>query len=120
MALTQAASLANMQSPALWKRLLEGLQMSGVTVDPSQSGGYNPRNIAGTNTPSQHAFGRAFDVNWTANPRGRIADSSRNDVQDATAAFDPMHGDSYQPRTAIPPDVGRRVAGDLGDRKSVV
>lgn len=39
-------------------------------IDPATSGGYNRRYIAGTTTPSEHAFGRAIDVNWNANPRG--------------------------------------------------
>lgn len=39
-------------------------------LDPATSGGYNPRYIAGTQTPSEHAYGRAIDVNWNANPPG--------------------------------------------------
>jgi hypothetical protein len=50
--------------------LLYDLEDAGYAVNPQQSGGYNPRNIAGTNTPSNHAFGRAVDINWTDNARG--------------------------------------------------
>lgn len=50
--------------------LLYDLEAAGYPVAANQSGGYNPRNIAGTRTPSQHAFGRAVDINWTDNPRG--------------------------------------------------
>lgn len=50
--------------------LLNDLESSGYLIDPNQSGGYNPRNIAKTNTPSQHAYGRAVDINWTDNARG--------------------------------------------------
>lgn len=50
--------------------LLNGLEGAGYAINAGQSGGYNPRNIAGTNTPSQHSFGRAIDVNWDANARG--------------------------------------------------
>lgn len=50
--------------------LVNDLERGGYTIDPSQSGGYNPRVIAGTDTPSQHAFGRAIDVNWRLNPQG--------------------------------------------------
>ena len=50
--------------------LLDDLQMAGYPAKQGQSGGFNPRNIAGTDRPSQHAFGRAIDVNWSENPRG--------------------------------------------------
>lgn len=50
--------------------LLADLEAEGVKVDGSQTGGYNDRNIAGTNTKSRHAFAEAIDVNWTDNPRG--------------------------------------------------
>lgn len=50
--------------------LVNDLEKRGYTIDPSQSGGYNPRMIAGTKTPSFHASGQAIDVNWRQNPRG--------------------------------------------------
>lgn len=50
--------------------LLHDLEDAGYAIHANQSGGYNPRNIRGTNTPSQHSFGRAIDINWTDNPRG--------------------------------------------------
>jgi hypothetical protein len=50
--------------------LLEDLEAAGYKIDPKQSGGYNYRNIAGTNRLSNHAYGRALDVNWTDNARG--------------------------------------------------
>lgn len=50
--------------------LLNDLEAGGYAIDPNQSGGFNKRNIAGTNTPSQHSFGRAVDINWNDNPRG--------------------------------------------------
>jgi hypothetical protein len=53
-----------------FKGLLDDLEANGVKVDRSQSGGYNYRNIAGTNRLSNHAYGRALDVNWTDNARG--------------------------------------------------
>jgi hypothetical protein len=49
---------------------LNDLEARGYKIDPGQSGGFNKRNIAGTNTPSQHSFGNAVDINWTDNPRG--------------------------------------------------
>src|SRR5262245_2491378 len=44
-------------------------------IDPKQSGGYNPRYIAGTDKPSAHGdlegeIPRAFDYNWGINARG--------------------------------------------------
>lgn len=57
-----------------FQTLLDRLEASGYQIDPAQSGGYNPRNIAGTNTPSQHSFGNAIDINWTRNARGKRGD----------------------------------------------
>jgi hypothetical protein len=49
--------------------LLADLEAEGLDVKGDQSGGFAKRNIAGTNKPSEHSFGRAIDVNWTDNPR---------------------------------------------------
>jgi hypothetical protein len=69
-------------------KLLADLEKAGYAVDPSQSGGYNPRNIAGTNKPSNHAFGRAIDVNWSKNARG-----SRGDIPaDLARSLAKKHG----------------------------
>lgn len=57
-----------------FKAFLEDPEWGEYAFDPKQSGGYNPRNIAGTNTPSQHAFGNAIDINWTRNARGTAGD----------------------------------------------
>ena len=54
-----------------FQALVNDLEAAGYPIKPQQSGGYNPRNIDGTNTPSPHAFGRAIDVNWTENARGQ-------------------------------------------------
>ena len=66
--------------------LTNELEAGGYTLDPSQSGGYNPRMIAGTDTPSQHAFGQAIDVNWRQNPHGSSQFSIPPDVAHALAA----------------------------------
>lgn len=50
--------------------LINDLEAGGVKIDPRTSGGYSNRNIAGTSTPSQHAYGRAVDINAVANARG--------------------------------------------------
>lgn len=57
-----------------FQALINDLEASGYAIDPQTSGGYNPRNIRGTNTPSQHAFGRAIDVNWGRNAVGTQGD----------------------------------------------
>jgi len=51
--------------------LVKDLEAAGIRINPNASGGYNPRNIRGSNKPSNHAFGRAIDVNWDENPMGQ-------------------------------------------------
>jgi hypothetical protein len=53
--------------------LATDLENAGYPINAPTSGGYNRRVIAGTNTPSEHAFGRAIDVNWDQNPHGSAA-----------------------------------------------
>jgi hypothetical protein len=72
--------------------LVRDLEAAGYKIDPSQSGGYNPRNIAGTNIPSQHASGLAIDINSARNQQG------------AKTASD------------IPPDLARSLAAKWGLR----
>lgn len=45
---------------------INDLEAAGYKIKDLQ--GFNDRNIAGTGTKSQHAYGRAIDVNPTANP----------------------------------------------------
>lgn len=59
---------------AKFQALLNDPEWGDYAFDAGQSGGYNPRNIAGTRTPSQHASGRAIDINWTRNARGTKGD----------------------------------------------
>ncbi|HEY7690471.1 MAG TPA: M15 family metallopeptidase [Dongiaceae bacterium] len=86
--------------------MLDDLRTSGIAIDPSQSGGYNPRNIAGTGIPSLHASDRAYDVNWNANPVGPLP---------AMGEYTPYETD-IAPPTRIPPQVARDVASRLGMR----
>jgi hypothetical protein len=51
--------------------LVKDLEDAGIRINPNASGGYNPRNIRGSNKPSNHAFGRAIDINWDENPMGQ-------------------------------------------------
>lgn len=60
-------------SRQLLPRAQEAMRMlaeRGIAVDPSQSGGLAVRNISGTDKPSKHATGMAFDINWKDNPEG--------------------------------------------------
>jgi hypothetical protein len=53
-----------------FRGLIGDLESSGYGIKPKESGGYNYRNIAGTNKLSQHAHGNAIDINWMDNARG--------------------------------------------------
>ena len=53
-----------------FKGAIDDLVAGGLDVKGDQSGGFADRNIRGTNTPSQHKFGRAIDINWSENARG--------------------------------------------------
>jgi hypothetical protein len=101
--------------------LVNDLESGGYTIDPSHSGGYNRRFIAGTQTPSEHAFGRAIDVNWNRNPRGQGGYDIPADVARSLAAKygmtwggdwsgntrDPMH---FEIRQAGMPRLGQAPA----------
>jgi hypothetical protein len=73
-----------------FQALVDDLEREGYKLDPATTGGYNPRNIRGTNTPSHHASGNAIDVNWQRNARGANTPSD------------------------IPPDLARRLAAKHG------
>jgi hypothetical protein len=72
--------------------LLDDLEKNGYPLKSGESGGYNDRNIAGTNTKSQHAFGNAVDVNWNDNPRGGAQPSMPPFLADSLAR---KHGVSW-------------------------
>lgn len=54
-----------------FQALVDDLESAGVILKKGESGGYNYRNIAGTNKLSNHAHGAAIDVNWNDNERGK-------------------------------------------------
>jgi hypothetical protein len=61
-----------------FKGLLRDLARTGYDVD--SLGGYNHRNVAGTSRLSEHAYGRAIDINPGANPMGSslVTDMPKN------------------------------------------
>jgi hypothetical protein len=88
-----------------WRSFLTDLQRAGVSIDPTQSGGYSPRTIRGTSIPSMHASGRAYDVNWNSNPEGRAPD--QGDIARQMLERDMGNG---PPVTAIHPFIARDLA----------
>jgi hypothetical protein len=66
----QYFSVANQHAPR-FTSFLKDLHDSGYPIHQNQSGGYNYRNIAGTNKLSNHAHGSAIDLNWSLNPRSK-------------------------------------------------
>ncbi|MBB6224570.1 M15 family metallopeptidase [Rhizobium leguminosarum] len=59
----------NKKFAANFQGLIDGLEEVGYKI--KSIGGYNYRNIAGTNKLSNHAFGDAIDINPGTNPMGR-------------------------------------------------
>lgn len=106
--------------------LVNDLEASGYVLNPKTSGGFNSRYIAGTTTPSRHAFGEAVDVNWDENPRGGRG-KIPSDVARAVAAKhgmvwggdwknpDDMHFEVARTRQAAVPAVAANSArGEYG------
>lgn len=82
---------------------LTDLEKTGYKIDPATSGGYNPRNIAGTDTPSQHAFGHAIDINPGSNARGAKSPSDLPaNVADLAAAHGLTWGGGWSGDTRDP------------------
>lgn len=78
------------------------LESIGYKIDPKTSGGFCDRNIAGTSTKSQHAFGNAIDINWhinALNAKGNLPSNIRQIAAKYGIAWggnmkskdDPMH-----------------------------
>jgi hypothetical protein len=66
-----ASFKVNAAAAPSFQGFINDLDASGYKIDQSQSGGYVNRNIAGSDTKSEHAFGNAVDINWQANPQGK-------------------------------------------------
>ena len=116
--------------------LVNDLEASGYNLDPATSGGYNKRFIAGTHTPSNHAFGTAIDINWAKNPRGGSASDIPPDLARQLAAKhglvwggdwsgktrDPMHFEVPRPRADATPEAGavQAAGGDVVPTGTVI
>ncbi|WP_376742173.1 M15 family metallopeptidase [Ensifer canadensis] len=59
----------NAKFASQFQSLVSDLEATGYQI--KSIGGYNHRNIAGTNKLSNHAYGNAIDINPQANPMGR-------------------------------------------------
>ncbi|RDL51798.1 hypothetical protein BLJAPNOD_02939 [Ensifer sp. M14] len=59
----------NAKFASQFQSLVNDLESTGYQI--KSIGGYNHRNIAGTNKLSNHAYGNAIDINPQANPMGR-------------------------------------------------
>ena len=82
---------------------LSDLEKTGYKINQGTSGGYNPRNIAGTNTPSQHSFGLAIDINSDRNPQGAKGNSDLPpNVADLAAAHGLTWGGGWSGDTRDP------------------
>jgi hypothetical protein len=82
---------------------LADLEGAGYKIDAKSSGGYNPRNIAGTDTPSQHSFGHAIDINPASNARGAKTTSDLPaNVNDLAAAHGLTWGGTWSGDTRDP------------------
>lgn len=53
----------------LFQELMRRTEKMGYTLRAADTGAYNCRFIGGTRTPSNHAYGRAIDINWQSNPQ---------------------------------------------------
>ena len=96
--------------------LIGDLEAQGYGINAKASGGYNPRNIRGTNKPSNHAFGRAVDINWDRNALGTKGDIPAEVARSLAAKHgmtwggdwsrpDPMH---FEVAKAGPVPMGQR------------
>ncbi|NZD50544.1 M15 family metallopeptidase [Rhizobium leguminosarum] len=114
----------NKQFAANFQGLIDGLE--GVGYKIKSLGGYNFRNIAGTNKLSNHAFGDAIDINPGANPMGRrlVTDmpssvsslAAQNGLLwggDWNSKKDAMHFEVQSSKTAA--DALNKLAGSTGD-----
>jgi hypothetical protein len=94
---------------------LGDLEGTGYKINQGESGGYNPRNIAGTNTPSLHAFGRAIDINSAENPQGSSgAQDMPSNVAEMARRWGLTWGGNWSGKTRDPMHFEVPLAGSTG------
>ena len=79
-----------------FQAFLQELTASGY--NPTSSGGFNYRNIRGSNRLSQHAFGAAIDINAATNPLGGATSDMPADVGQIAAKYGIEWGGNWQGR----------------------
>ena len=121
----------NKASAPSFTAFLQDLSREGYS--PTSSGGFNNRNIRGSDRKSQHAFGTAIDIGAAANPMGGTASDMPPDVSALAAKYglewggdwtgrpDPMHfewrgpsGPPAPPVMPVPGGVAPPMAGGYG------
>jgi hypothetical protein len=81
----------NRYAAPAFQGFLNDLASTGYKINPSESGGFNLRNVTGGTTLSPHAYGLAVDVNWNENPYSKTPEGGML-------------------RTDLPPEVGQLAA----------
>lgn len=59
----------HVETLAVWYKLNLIFEKFNYSIQKKDTGGFNPRKIAGTSRWSCHAYGVAIDFNWQSNPR---------------------------------------------------
>ena len=99
-----------------FQALVNDLEAAGYPVKADQSGGYNKRNIAGTSTPSQHSFGRAIDVNWNENARGKPGAIPQDVALELAKKHGMTWGGTWKNRDDMHFEVADTAPRPMGDR----
>lgn len=78
-----------------FKPFLKALAATGYDID--SIGGYNYRNVAGTSRLSEHAYGRAIDLNPGANPMGsRLVTDMPSNVGELAELYNLVWGGNWK------------------------
>ena len=65
----EAKAVVRKELQPLIQELMRRTEAMGYKLRAADTGAYNCRFIGGTTTPSNHAYGRAIDINWQSNPQ---------------------------------------------------
>ena len=85
-----------------------------LNPNPQETAGFNYRNIAGTNKLSEHAHGRAVDVNASQNARGSTGDIRRYFTPAELSDAATQHGMTWGGSWKSPDDMHFEVARGAG------